>query len=234
MEREFWFMGRHVYLNLLYLPYTFLSLSYALAGWVLAGMSHPYAALVLLAALFAGHGLSAHLINAHYRGPSRRGKNLLVLGVVSLAASVVLGVYALRLSFSYPLIAVGIAEIIIVIGYSHPLTGFLHNIFTVCAGVGLLPALAGYLVSSDAIRPPAIGISALCFFIVLFEIIPSRSIKSWRRTPARGIRVTLNDGSERLMSVEEVVRAEEDVIKAMLALSYALPIIVYLLGFSGA
>lgn len=45
--------------------------------------------------------------------------------------------------------------------------------------------------------------------------------------PARDIMVVLSDGSERKMSVEEMVRAQENVIKAMLVLSYLLPLIIY-------
>ena len=227
-------MSNNAYLNLLYLPFTFLSISYAICGMILSWKLYLIPDVLLVITYFIGHGVSAHYVNEAYSGRTlstdklRFAKNV---GYGSLLVVIGLGVLLLYLvKWSVYLLLIGLLELAFIILYNHPKTKVMHSDFSVGVAVGALPALAGYFVSGEAPSFGVILLALLCFLVVLLEIIPSRYIKGWKRKPTP-LKVIFSDGSEEKIDLQALVKKPEDVIKVMLGITYLLPVFLFVIFY---
>ncbi len=226
-------MGHNIYVDLMYLPYTFLSISYLLDGIIVAGRFLITADAFLILAYFFGHGFASHFINEAYSShfaESISAFKAKVIGYFSLLLSSFFGLTAAAiLKWNIYLLAVGVLEIFFMITYNLPLTSFFHNDLVVSVAVGSLPALAGYIAADGSLSMMPFLLAALCGLIVSLEITPSRFIKRWRRMPSEPVKVVLKDGTEVALSLNDLVNRPERVIKIMLVISYLLPAFLFLL-----
>lgn len=231
-SREFWFMGGNPYVNLLYLPFTFLSISYVLDGIIAGRGFRPVVDAPLLAAYFIGHGVAAHFINEAYSNRVLDGRagdmaRIAVAGYGALAAAAALGMIAVAEAGWNPfLIAVGALEVALLVAYNHPASRPAHNDVTVAVAVGALPALAGYFASGGPPSATAALTALACALLVSLEITPSRFVKRWRRGPEPRA-IVYADGSMDRIDLRDLVERPERVIKIMLALSYVMPVLLY-------
>lgn len=225
-------MGHNLYLDLLYLPFTLLSISYVLDGIIIGGRFYVMADISLILSYFFGHGIASHFINETYskRFTNKEIPAIKIVGYAALIISVILGLYALALLKWNPyLLAVGILEVFLLITYNHPATIYLHNDITVGIAVGALPALAGYIAATGYLTLVSFLLALICFLIVMLEITPSRFIKKWRRMSSEPERIVLKDGKEEPISLKDLVERPERVIKIMLAISYVMPLFLFFL-----
>ena len=221
-------MNQNLYYNLLYLPFTFLSISYVLDGLIVGRSFNIPADVMLLIAYFFGHGIASHFINEAYSmrfTDHREARKLKVIGYSSVVVSVLFGLISLYLlRWNVYLLAIGIMEVVFLITYSHPKTSFMHNDATVCIAVGVLPALAGYVAAAGYISLKSLLLAAVCSFIVLLEITPSRFVKRWRRKQSEPVKVVYEDGSEESVTLRAMIERPERVIKVVVVLSYIMPV----------
>ncbi|MEM0097335.1 MAG: hypothetical protein QXK57_01495 [Conexivisphaerales archaeon] len=226
-------MNQNLYYNLLYLPFTFLSISYVLDGLIVGHNFIFLADLMLVLAYFVGHGIASHFINEAYSmhfTDYREARKIRSVGYFSLFLSALIGAVALAiLKWNPYLLIIGILEIGFLITYNHPKTGFMHNDATVGVSVGALPALAGYVAAKGLLSLNAVLLALICTLIILLEITPSRFVKHWRRKPSEPVKVIFNDGSEEAVTLKSLIERPERTIKIMVVLSYLLPVFLIFL-----
>ncbi|MGC8661149.1 MAG: hypothetical protein ACP5TZ_01425 [Nitrososphaeria archaeon] len=231
--KEFWFMNQNLYYNLLYLPFTFLSISYVLDGLIVGHNFILFADLMLILAYFVGHGIASHFINEAYSmhfADYNESRKIKSIGYSSLALSALLGAVSLAiLKWNVYLLTIGVLEIAFLITYNHPKTSFMHNDATIGVSVGALPALAGYVAATGSVSLNAMILAIICTLIILLEITPSRFVKHWRRKPSEPVKVIFNDGSEETVTLKSLVERPERTIKIMVVLSYLLPVFLVIL-----
>ncbi len=224
-------MNQNLYYNLLYLPFTFLSISYVLDGLIIGRNFIIIADIMLIIAYFIGHGIASHFINEaysmHFTGQVRKIK---LIGYFSLTLSVLFGAVSLyMLKWNIYLLIIGLLEIALLITYNHPKTGFMHNDATIGVSVGALPALAGYVAAAGYISINAVILALICALVILLEITPSRFVKHWRRRPSEPVKVIFSDGSEETVTLKSLIERPERTIKIMVVLSYLLPVFLIVL-----
>ena len=226
-------MNQNLYYNLLYLPFTFLSVSYVIDGLIVGKNFKILADVMLVLAYFFGHGLASHFINEAYSmhfTDYREARKLKIIGYSSVVISVLFGLISLSLlRWNAYLLAIGMMEVAFLITYSHPRTSFMHNDATVCIAVGALPALAGYVAAAGYISLNSLLLATVCSFIVLLEITPSRFVKRWRRKQSEPVKVVYQDGSEESITLKAMIERPERVIKVVVVLSYILPVFLAVL-----
>jgi hypothetical protein len=221
-------MNQNLYYNLLYLPFTFLSISYVLDGLIVGRNFILLADLLLILAYFVGHGIASHFINEAYSmhfSDYREARKIKSIGYLSLTISALLGAVSLALlKWNLYLLTIGILEIAFLITYNHPKTSFMHNDATIGVSVGALPALAGYVAATSSLSINGAILALLCTLIILLEITPSRFVKHWRRKPSEPVKVVFDDGSEENVTLKSLIERPERTIKIMVILSYLLPV----------
>ncbi|MGC8557592.1 MAG: hypothetical protein ACP5NC_01175 [Nitrososphaeria archaeon] len=224
-------MNQNLYYNLLYLPFTFLSISYVLDGLIIGYRFVLLADAMLLAAYFAGHGIASHFINEAYSmhfTDQHTVEKIKVIGYSSLGVSVFFGAIAIEiLKWNPYLMAVGLLEIFFLITYNHPKTSYMHNDAVVGVSVGALPALAGYIAAAGYISVESLLLASICTLIVLLEITPSRFVKQWRRKASDPDMVIFKDGTAEPITLKSLVERPERTIKIMVVLSYLLPVFLF-------
>ncbi len=223
-----------MYYNLLYLPFTFLSISYVLDGLIIGRRFIVLADLMLIIAYFIGHGIATHFINEAYSMHfTVRVRRIKIMGYASLVVSAAFGAVALYILRWNPyLLAIGILEIAFLITYNHPRTSFMHNDASVGVSVGALPALAGYVAAAGYISVNSLVLAAVCGLIIMLEITPSRFVKHWRRRPSEPVKVVFSDGSEEAVTLSSLIERPERTIKIMVVLSYLLPVLLAFLTYA--
>jgi heme O synthase-like polyprenyltransferase len=231
--KEFWFMNQNLYYNLLYLPFTFLSISYVLDGLFIGYRFVLLADAMLLVAYFVGHGIASHFINEAYSmhfTDQHEARKIKVIGYSSLGLSALFGAIALYvLKWNPYLVAVGLLEIFFLITYNHPKTSYMHNDAVVGVSVGALPALAGYIAAAGYISVESLFLASICMLIVLLEITPSRFVKHWRRKASDPDMVIFKDGTKEPITLKSLIERPERTIKIMVVLSYLLPVFLFFL-----
>ena len=155
--------GWRDYVTLLHPPYTLWHLSYVAVGAALAPTFHLDRLLCALAAFFLAMGVSAHALDELKGRPLRTqipAPVLVALAALGLAGAVAIGVAA---AFAWGvglLVFVGIGALAVP-AYNLELALHTDTGFAILWGV--FPALAGYFVEAQTLRPEA-GAAALYAF----------------------------------------------------------------------
>ena len=184
--------------TLLHPPYTAWHLSYVAIGAAAAPTLHGDRLVAALGAFFLAVGVSAHALdelNGRPLGTRLSDRSLVGLAVVALAGAVAIGIVgAATVSLSLaPFIAIGA---FIVVAYNLELFGGrFHSDLWFAAAWGAFPALTGYWVNAEQLRPEAVLVAAACFMLSVAQrrlSTPARELR--RRTLSLSGRQELADG----------------------------------------
>src|SRR4051812_759244 len=174
-------------LTLLHPPYTAWHLSYVALGAVASPQLHGDRLAATLLAFFLAVGVCAHALdelNGRPLGTQLSDRVLVGLAAVALAGAVAIGVVgAVTVSLGLvPFVAVGA---FIVVAYNLELFGGrFHSDFWFAAAWGAFPALTGYWINAQEIRPQGIVVAAGCFMFSVAQRRLSTPVRELRRRTA--------------------------------------------------
>jgi len=188
--KEAWFFGEgkyRGYLDLLYLPYTSMVLSYVVIGAAIAPVMHFDRLAATLAAYFLGVGLSAHYLNeasTARAGTKISRRKLLAISLLALSGALFIGVYY-ALTVSLPLFVFVFVETFFLFSYNVRsfMWGRFHNDFWFSLSWGSLPVLTSYFVNALTITPSGLVMSVVAGLTAGIQARLSRWLKDWRRNP---------------------------------------------------
>jgi hypothetical protein len=186
-------------LTLLHPPYTAWHLSYVAFGAVAAPTFHGGRLLAALAAFFLAVGVGAHALDELQGRPL--GTHLSDRVLVGLAAASVAGAVALGIvgaaTVSLGLIPFVVVGAFIVTAYNLELFGGrFHSDWWFAAAWGAFPALTGYWICAQDLRPQGLLVALGCFMLSIAQrrlSTPARRLR--RRTVAVSGRQELADGT---------------------------------------
>jgi hypothetical protein len=185
--REAWFFTRHEVINLLYLPYTGMVLSYVVIGAMTAPVLYIDRLGAALLAYFLGLGVGAHFLNEADGRHAQTGlspRALWAIGLAALAGATGIGLYyALSVTlWLLPLIA---AQVFFVLAYNVTRIGgtrFRGDAWFAVSWAAL-PFVTSHYLQTQTLTW---GTGLLALALALTAAIQaglSRWLKSWRRGP---------------------------------------------------
>lgn len=193
-RRSEWFVPKsgplklRIWIGLLFLPYTGMVLAFTVIGGMLAETIfwERVGAAVLI--YFLGLGIAAHALDAiGGKGPKPWGahfskRQLWVLAIGALVPAYALGFY--YIIFKTPQLAViALLEGFFLFAYNLELfDGKFHTDGWFAFSWGVLPVLAGYVVQTNRISPPALIVAGAMGLLSLVEINASRPYKELKRS----------------------------------------------------
>lgn len=188
--KEAWFFGEgryRRYVDLLYLPYTAMVLSYVVIGAAMAPIIHYDRLAATLLAYFLGVGLSAHYLNeaATARASTNISRRrLLTISLSALSTALLIGVYY-ALTVSLVLFVFVFVETFFLFSYNVGsfMSGRFHNDFWFSFSWGSLPLLTSYFVNALTITPSSLLMSVVAGLTASIQARLSRWLKDWRRNP---------------------------------------------------
>ena len=188
--------------GLLFLPYTGMVLAYTVLGAMLAAQIAWDRVAAMLAIYFLALGIGAHAFDAlGSRGNKPWGnsfsiRQLWFLGLASLACAYTIGVY--YMIFFVPLLwPIAIAEGFLLLAYNLEwFGGRFHTDAWFAFSWGLLPALAGYVMQTNALSVSSMILAIATALFSLVEIKASRPYKEMKRGGA---------GDQRLLASLETI-----------------------------
>jgi hypothetical protein len=211
--------GWRDYLTLLHPPYTLWHLSYVAIGAALAPHFETARLLVALAAFFLAVGIGAHALDelkGHPLQTQISDRTLAVLGAVSIAGAILLGIYG---SIAYtpwlaPLVAVGA---FVVVAYNLELFGgAFHSDVWFALDWGSFPLLVGYLAMAGRISIGAVLAAGFAGFLSLAQRHLSTQVRTVRRSVASvSGTIELVDGAREPLTDVTLIRAPEAALRAM-------------------
>ncbi len=169
-----------------FLPYTAMNVSYVLIGSLLVPSSvHWDRAAGLCLVYLLAVGISAHALDATAPnkpwGAFLSSKQLYALAAGALVPALAVGLYY-SLSYAPWLIPIGLAEIFFLLAYNLELfRGRFHTESWFAFSWGFLPALAGFVIQTNAVTPVALVGGLFAFFTAYVEINASKPYKVLRR-----------------------------------------------------
>lgn len=188
---EAWFVirpgGRRDLVNLLYLPYMSMHLSYVVMGAALA--PHPKIFITSLAFLAYALGLTgAHALDElKGRGLKTQlsDRSLKLLATTLLSAAVVVGLFAA--SLVGPLFTIFVAvSVFFALAYNLEwFAGKLHNPSVFALSWAALPLLSTYYANTGTVSPIAVSFAVLGALTALAQSALSRWLKEWRRSSGK-------------------------------------------------
>ena len=173
--------GWRDYVTLLHPPYTLWHLSYVAVGAALAPRFHLDRLLWGIASFFLAMGLAAHALDELHGRPLRTrvpSPVLAGLAAVSLAGAVAIGVGA-AVAWGYGLLVFVAIGAVLVPAYNLELA--LHTDWGFALAWGAFPALTGYFVEAQTLRPEAFGAAAYAFALSLAQRALSTPVRRSRR-----------------------------------------------------
>lgn len=193
-RRSEWFVPQfgplklRLWIGLLFLPYTGMVLAFTVIGGMLAEtvLWERVGAIVLI--YFLGLGIAAHALDAiGGKGTKPWGahfskRQLWVLAVGSLIPAYALGIYYIL--FETPQLAViALLEGFFLFAYNLELfEGRFHTDGWFAFSWGVLPVLAGYVIQTNRLSPPALILAGAMGLFSLVEINASRPYKELKRS----------------------------------------------------
>jgi hypothetical protein len=173
--------GWRDYVTLLHPPYTLWHLSYVAVGAAVAPRFHLDRMLWGLAAFFLAMGVAAHALD-ELRGRPLRTRipsgALVALAVVALGGSVAIGVGAAA-AWGWGLLGFVAVGAVLVPAYNLELA--FHNDAGFAVAWGAFPALTGYFVEAQTIRPEALAAALYAFLLSLAQRTLSTPVRHARR-----------------------------------------------------
>jgi hypothetical protein len=173
--------GWRDYVTLLHPPYTLWHLSYVAIGAAVAPHFHTNRMVWGIAAFFLAMGIAAHALDELKGRPLRTripSAMLVTLAVVSLAGAVAIGIGA-SIAWGWGLIAFVAVGAVLVPAYNLELA--FHNDIGFAVSWGAFPALTGYFVEAQTIRPEAVAVAAFAFAASLAQRALSTPVRHARR-----------------------------------------------------
>ncbi len=193
-RRSEWFVPKagplklRLWIGLLFLPYTGMVLAFTVIGGMLAKTVFwdRVGAIVLI--YFLGLGIAAHALDAiGGKGPKPWGahfskRQLWALAVGSLVPAYAIGFY--YIIFKTPQLAViALLEGFFLFAYNLELfEGRFHTDGWFAFSWGVLPVLAGYIIQTNQLSPPALIMAGAMGLFSLVEINASRPYKELKRS----------------------------------------------------
>lgn len=176
-----------VLVGLLFLPYTGMVLAYTVIGSMLAARIHWDRVGALALIYFLALGIGAHALDAlGSKGVKPWGQvfsagQLRMLAAGSVAAAYAVGIY--YMVYYAPLLwPIAILEGFFLLAYNLEwFGGRFHTDGWFAFSWGVLPVLAGYVMQTNALSPPALAVAAAMGSLSLVEIKASRPYKELKR-----------------------------------------------------
>jgi hypothetical protein len=173
--------GWRDYATLLHPPYTLWHLSYVAVGAAVAPRFHLDRMLWGLAAFFLAMGVAAHALD-ELRGRPLRTRipsgALVAIAVVALGGAVAIGVGAAA-AWGWGLLGFVAVGAVLVPAYNLELA--FHNDAGFAVAWGAFPALTGYFVEAQTIRPEAFAAALYAFLLSLAQRTLSTPVRHARR-----------------------------------------------------
>jgi hypothetical protein len=170
--------------TLLHPPYTAWNLSNVAIGSALAPHLYAGRLAAALAAFFLAVGVCAHVLDElHGRplGTHLSSRTLVVAAVVSLTAAVAIGIVG-AVTISLTLIPFVLAGTFIVLAYNLEwFGGRFHTTFWLAFSLGVFPALTGYWVNAQDLRPSALLAACGCALMLVAQRTLSTPVRELRR-----------------------------------------------------
>jgi hypothetical protein len=173
--------GWRDYVTILHPPYTLWHLSYVAVGAALAPHFHTDRMVWGLAAFFLAMGIAAHALDELKGRPLRTripSWILVAIAIATLAGAVAIGVGAAA-AWGWGLLAFVAVGAVLVPAYNLELA--FHNELGFALAWGSFPALTGYFVEAQTIRPEAIAAAAYAFALSLAQRTLSTPVRRARR-----------------------------------------------------
>jgi hypothetical protein len=173
--------GWRDYVTILHPPYTLWHLSYVAVGAALAPRFHTDRMVWGLAAFFLAMGIAAHALDELKGRPLRTripSGILVAIAIATLAGAVAIGVGAAA-AWGWGLLAFVAVGAVLVPAYNLELA--FHNELGFALAWGSFPALTGYFVEAQTIRPEAIAAAAYAFALSLAQRTLSTPVRRARR-----------------------------------------------------
>jgi hypothetical protein len=202
--------GWRDYVTLLHPPYTLWHLSYVAVGAALAPRFDLSRLIWALVAFFLAMGIAAHALDELKGRPLRTqipSPVLLGLAVLGLGGAVAIGIGA-AVAWGLGLLVFIAVGAVIVPAYNLELA--LHNDVGFALCWGAFPALTGFFVESQSLRPEAVTVAVYAFSLSIAQRALSTPVRHARRAQAT---------TEGIATLELALRA---LTWAALALSVAL------------
>lgn len=173
--------------GLLFLPYTFMCISFTILGSILSPVLYIDRLISISIIYFLSLGIAAHLADSIGSkkvkpwGKTISKKRAWMIIIICLSISYVLGSF--YIIFHSPLLlVVAVAEGFFLFAYNLELfKGLFHNNFWFSISWGMLPFLAGYVIQANSFSSSSILISILPAIISYVEITISRQYKILKR-----------------------------------------------------
>lgn len=208
--------------TILHLPYTFMSLSFLAIGFGISGVQRWDVFAWISVAYFLGLGISAHAFDQLPGQGSNYVKyitpwELMALGVASLGAAVMIGLYWMFNLAAWNLAWIIILQAFFVFSYplSKTLRGYFHTDFWFAVSFGFVPVMAGYYINTITLNAEFIPWGIVAFLISYIEIMLSRYVRKWRKNVY-------------LLQEPSVIDRPENALKMLCLLSYSIAIIFIL------
>jgi hypothetical protein len=173
--------GWRDYVTILHPPYTLWHLSYVAVGAALAPRFHTDRMVWGLAAFFLAMGIAAHALDELKGRPLRTripSGILVAIAIATLAGAVAIGVGAAA-AWGWGLLAFVAVGAVLVPAYNLELA--FHNELGFALAWGSFPALTGYFVEAQTIRPEAVAAAAYAFALSLAQRTLSTPVRRARR-----------------------------------------------------
>ncbi|HEY0415209.1 MAG TPA: hypothetical protein VGC78_02380 [Gaiellaceae bacterium] len=173
--------GWRDYVTLLHPPYTLWHLSYVAVGAALAPRFHLDRMLWGLGAFFLAMGIAAHALDELHGRPLRTtipSRALVALAGVTLAGAVAIGVGA-AVAWGYGLLVFVAVGGVLVPAYNLELA--FHTDLGFALSWGAFPALVGYFVEAQSVRPEAVAAAVYATALSLAQRSLSTPVREARR-----------------------------------------------------
>jgi hypothetical protein len=173
--------GWRDYVTLLHPPYTLWHLSYVAVGAAIAPRFHLDRMLWGIAAFFLAMGVAAHALDELKGRPLRTrvpSAGLVALAVVGLAGAVAIGIGAAA-AWGWGLLAFVAVGAVVVPAYNLELA--FHNDLGFALCWGAFPALTGYFVEAQTLRPEALAAAGYALLLSLAQRSLSTPVRAARR-----------------------------------------------------
>lgn len=174
--------------GMLFLPYTAMCVSFVAWGVLVSSAIDSSKLIGIVLVYFVSLGISAHVAdnigskNVKPWGNFLTRKQSWTVIILSLSFSYGMGFHLAFLYAPY-LIIVGLLEGFFLFAYNFELfNGKFHNNFWFCVSWGMLPFLAGYVLSTNSISFESLLISFIPFGLSYLEIRLSRTYKNLKRS----------------------------------------------------
>lgn len=193
--------------GMLFLPYTGMCLSFVVWGILISSVINMEKLVGIILIYFVSLGVAAHVADnigskkVKPWGQAFSKKQSWIIITTCLGFSYILGIY-LAVTFAPNLILIGIAEGFFLFAYNFELFGGkFHNNFWFGISWGILPFLAGFVISTNTITTESLLLSIFPFSLSYLEIKLSRKYKELKRNNVTSQRTRQYEISLQVLSI---------------------------------